>query len=77
MSAAQSCVTGMMDMGKLMDAPEVLASHLRVLKFFPKSKVEGVEFAEAAPAMVITEPPPEVAPEAGSEPEANPDEAFE
>jgi hypothetical protein len=67
-------VTGMVDMGRMMDAPEVLASTLRVLKAFPKSKVQGIENAPVPePVAVVTAPEPEVAPEI----EANPDEAFE
>lgn len=67
-------VTGMVDMAKMMDAPEVLASTLRVLRAFPRSKVEGIQEAEAAV-------PEAVAMVAEAEPEtelpANPDEAFE
>lgn len=66
-----SCVTGMVDMAKMMDAPEVLASTLRVLKAFPKSRVEGLSDPVEAPAVLGVEIPMEMAVE------ANPDEAFE
>lgn len=62
----QECVTGMVDMGKMMDAPMVLASTLRVLRAFPKSKVEGLSDALASLPLAIALPV-----------EANPDEAFE
>lgn len=63
--SGKDCVTGMSDMGKMMDAPEVLASTLRVLKAFPKSRVEGISDQLAVPIALA----PEI--------EANPDEAFE
>lgn len=65
--SAPDCVTGMTDMVKMMDAPEVLASTLRVLRAFPKSRVEGL--LEQVVAPIAIEIPVEV--------EANPDEAFE
>jgi hypothetical protein len=65
--ASQDCVTGMVDMGKMMDAPMVLASTLRVLRAFPKSRVEGLEGEVAAPVVIDVVIPVE----------ANPDEAFE
>lgn len=68
----QECVTGMVDIGKMMDAPEVLASTLRVLKAFPKSKVVGLEDIPAESVIELIASrlalPAEI---------ANPDEAFE
>jgi hypothetical protein len=58
-------VTGMVPVAQMMHDSEVLASTLRVMRAFPKSKYEGME--EAPIAVVV----PEV------EIEANPDEAFE
>lgn len=69
--SAPSCVTGMVDMGKMMDAPEVLESTLRVLKAFPKSRVEGLSDQIEAPIVV------DIVAEVEVEVEANPDEAFE
>lgn len=65
------CITGMVDMAKMMDAPEVLASTLRVLKAFPKARVEGLSDPVTVPAVLSVEIPMELAME------ANPDEAFE
>lgn len=67
--SSQASVTGMVDMGRMMDAPEVLASTLRVLKAFPKSKVVGLEDMPAPAPAPVVETLPEI--------EANPDEAFE
>lgn len=55
------CVTGMSYIAKMMDVPEALASTLRVLKTFPKSKVQGVTQLEVAIDDI----------------QANPDEDFE
>lgn len=55
------CVITLKDLAKLMDSPEVLSSALRVMKFFPRSSIEGLM------EMVL----------AGVVSEANPDEAFE
>jgi hypothetical protein len=65
-------VTGMVDMAKMMDAPEVLESTLRVMKAFPRSKVDSIEDVSVA-AHIALEPALTVEPEI----EANPDEAFE
>lgn len=73
--SGQDSVTGMVDMGRMIDAPEVLASTLRVLKAFPKSKVVGLEAMPVVPATV--ELAVELAVELPAEIEANPDEAFE
>lgn len=70
--SSTSSVTGMVDMARMADAPEVLESTLRVLKAFPKAKVVGLE-------EMPVEVPAEVEPAAEMpvEMEANPDEAFE
>jgi hypothetical protein len=62
------CVTEMSYMGKMRDVPEALASTLRVLRAFPKSKVHGTVQPDpvAVPVMDTFE-----------EVLANPDEAFE
>lgn len=52
--ANKDCVAGMSYLAKMMDAPEGLASTLRVLKYFPNSKVQGVVPSEViAPAAAV------------------------
>lgn len=71
--SSPECVSGMSYIAMVMDAPEGLASTLRVLKTFPRSKVHGIVQAEKIAVAVVDTF------EAEAEPEilANPDEAFE